>query len=228
MNIKRDIPFILIILFCFLQNPATGYSQGKRGEKKGTYIGVNFNGWYSRYYGEIYYLNRKTSGYGFSVSLGAGQFGKYTADGHTKNWFGRTGIPSSYGETYYKSNNIGIQTEIAYSYQFKIQRAWAIDLGIYAIGGIYHHQFEYDYTGFDDNYNWGKNIAKDQLIEFNCGLGFVLSFVWNISKKMNLVAGGKLPFYFLNPTKLSISKFFDPPLLGVEPMLTIGVRYKLN
>jgi hypothetical protein len=65
-------------------------------------------------------------------------------------------------------------------------------------------------------------------MRINFAFGFEINTSLRISKKAQVVIGISNPFYLLNPNKFGISKAFDPPLLGAEPLLTIGFRYQLS
>lgn len=203
------------------------FSQNRWRTADGDYIGASFHGFYSRYYGEIYYLKRFKNATGISIGICGGEFGDFKADGKTKDWFGHIDY-SDFSGTYYLSNNIGLQIGTSYSYEFDISNIVKIDVGLLLFAGYYNVKHELDYIGFNDEDEWGYHIEKESANQFNMGFGFNANAVILVFKQFRATAGFKLPFYLLNPNHFSIGKFFDPPLLGFEPVLSIGIRYKLN
>ncbi|WP_300663883.1 hypothetical protein [Fluviicola sp.] len=216
--------FRLVLYTSFLIHfTPNGFSQ------KGSYLGTTLNGFPSRYYLEVSFLKLKQSGFGFSVSAEAGQYGQRIFDKKTKDWFGRVYNPKNgIGENYYQTDNKGFQGKFCYFYRFDFSNFVKLDVGFFGILGIYRQKSEFDIMAFDTTGNYVLQIMKERFIRLNCALGFETKFIWKINKKWQFVTGLTFPFYLLNPNKFNISKEFDPPLLGAEPALTIGIRYKLK
>lgn len=215
--IKRKIFLFIICLqafFCFSQ--------------KGKYTGMNVNAFPSRYNADIYFLKRKQSAYGQSFSIGAGQYGERISDNKTKDLFGRKYKSSELGVNYYKTNNLGVQGKYSYSYQFGLNKNINLDLGFCGLIGIYQQKSEFDAFLFDENNKYGLLVVKEKYIRFNIAVGFELEMLWKLSKKWQIVTGLKLPFYVINNNQFGLSKAFDPPLIGMEPIINAGVRYQLH
>ncbi len=210
----------LIFIFLFILQQS-GLSQ------KGIYMGLNLNALVSRFHGDVYYLKRNATGYGHAFSLGTGQYGNRVYDNKTKDLFGRKYINHELGANYYKTNNLGLQGKYSFSYQFIINKVLNIDFGFCGILGIYQQKSEYNIIV----YHQGEaeyEIVPERYVRVNLAIGFEVESVWRLNKKWQMVTGLKLPFYLFNPNDLGISKDFDPVLLGMEPVITLGIRYRLK
>ncbi len=217
MMIVRNL--ILIIIYVNVQ---FGFSQ------KGSYIGINLNAFPSRYFSDFYYLKRMPTGYGYSVSLGGGQYGKRVFDNKTKDLFGRKYRPYELGENYYKTDNAGLQGKYSFSYQFILNKKINLDFGFCGIIGIYRQKSEFDDHLYNEQDKYVYMVVREKFIRINFALGFELETLWKTTKKLQILTGFNLPFYTVNQNNFGILKGFDPPLLGMEPIVNVGIRYQLH
>lgn len=223
-NMKRTT--IILILFLITVNSFI-FAQNRYRIQKGFSIGLNFSGWQSRYFSDVYFQHRFESKFGYFISIGGGQFGNFIADGKTKKWFKHIDYPGLDGITYYKSSNIGVQLSIGVNYEFNIADFLSITPSIYIANILYNRKYEYD--GGYLSYITGKyDIFKGNSLEYNIGLGFNVFSEWIVSKKVRLLTGFQIPFYLLNPYKLDVSNQTHQPLRGTDPILTFGIKYNFK
>jgi len=217
MKINKIIMILILFfvhLYCFAQ--------------KGSFIGVNMNGWASRYFGDIYYNNHFDSNFGCTFSFGFGQLGERVYDNKTKDILGRTFDNEEKGKHFYKTSNIGGNFKSGLTYQFNFHRIIKLEIGAYIIFAVYQQKSSYDnYDTIVMNTHY-QDIVHARFTRLNFAFGFEINMLLRISKRINFLFGISNPFYLFNPNHFSISKSFDPPLLGAEPLLSLGFRYQIG
>lgn len=203
------------------------FAQNRYKIQKGYAMGLNFNGWQSRYFGDIYFQHRLASKVGYFIALELGQFGNFIADGKAKKWFGHIDYPGMDGETYYKSTNYGTQITIGVNYEFNVANFLSITPSLYIINGLFTRKSEYD--GGHLSYITGQYDAyKESFTEYNFALGYNTFLEWIVSKRIRILTGFKLPFYLLNPHKLDVSNQTHHPIRGADFVLVFGIKYNFK
>ncbi len=206
--------FLVIRLNCFCQKTEN--------------IGIQYYSWSSRNFLEFTYHRANSTRKGLEIGVGVGQYGKRIFDNKTKDIFGLTYDNWGHGVNYYKQSNLGCHLRLEGSFTFVLSRKIENVSGFFIQSAFYNQQVEQDaYRNYYQD-TTDLIIQKYSNLRINFALGLASKFQFKISKKLFVSAGLQLPFYILNADKLEISKFFDPPMLGTEPNLSIGLTYRIN
>lgn len=195
---------------------------------KGVAVNLEFHKWDVKTMADLSFVKTFKNHLVLTTGISVGQFGNYIADRKTKNWYGNVQIPSFYGKSFYKSSDIGGQVNLRVGYIFILNKIFRFELNFGCVLGVYSHEHEYDYDGYDENFVWGYYIAKESSPQINFGFGFDSKFLIRLVKQMHATIGISMPYYIINQNDLDVSKNFNPPLLGLSPTATIGLRYSFK
>ncbi len=196
--------------------------------QRSNWIGLNYNTWSSRNFGELSYSHRNHSNYGETLSFGFGQLGKRIYDNKTKDVFGLTYSPDGHGFTYYIQGNVGGYAKILFDYQYELNRFVAINPGFLVQLETYKKTVEQDIV-VNSYPNYVETaVQKSSAVHYNFAFGFNVLSYFRLSKRTRLLVGVELPFHVLNPNKYNVDALFDPPMLGLEPYLKFGIIYKVK
>lgn len=222
------------LYFLFLIFFNSGYSQS------GKFINVTVKSSGVNFLGEVSFEKNKKDGFGIEYILGCGNLGSRMYDGKTKDLYGRTfkliDVPyklNSFGKqsfTYLNINHVGFYVGVTFNYSHEINRKLVFTSGISPKTYLYKESVQYDYAKYDLEQNKyvsvNSNFTKNHL-----GLSFSYEGVLNyaITKKMRIQLGLALPFYFMLTNKYySESNINEPLMIGLEPLLVLGLKVKIN
>lgn len=212
--------FLVIIVLLISE---TSFSQ------KGTFLSASYNFFASRSFGEIAIQKRKANGYSFSFALGFGELGKRMYNNKTKDLFGRTFSPYDYGKTFFYMQNRGVNFSVSYNYQFELSKIIRIEVGFSPLLEFYQQYYTSDLN---------QQLYVDGILEdvdneathyhVNFAFGFNVNSTFRVAKKSYILLGINMPFHVLNKDKFPVSKYFDAPLLGFEPVFRLGYVHKIG
>jgi hypothetical protein len=192
---------------------------------KGDAIHLEFNKWDTKTFVDLSFVKTFKNHLVTTTGISMGQYGDFVADGKTKNWYGNAQIPE-YPLYTYLSSDIGGQAHFRVGYLFCLNRIFDFELNFGGALGVYDHKTE-SHSKYSE-LNYGEFVQSKRTIQINFGFGFDSKFLIRFSKKLYATIGVAMPFYVVNQDGLPIGKRFNPPLLGMSPSATIGVRYKFK
>lgn len=199
MTFKRPMKFIFFTVILWgLNSNAQVHSK----TVKGNAIHLEFNKWDTKTFVDLSFVKTFKNHFVLTTGVSIGQFGNYIADGETKNWYRNIQIPRFYGKSYYKSSDIGGQVHLRAGYIFCLNKTFDFELNFGCVLGMYNHEHEYDYDGYDDNFVWGYYIVKKRSPQINFGFGFDSKFLIRLAKQMYATIGIAMPYYVVNQNDL--------------------------
>lgn len=226
---------IFLFIFCF----ASTISKAQKNQ----FIDFKIQTTIPKILGEVTYSKTKRNGFGVEYLFGGGLYGQRTYDGKTKDLLGKTYKPESnipysvdkHGTifSYLRIKHIGFHVGFGLLYIHEFNPKWHLRTSFQSKIHVYKEFLAYDYPKYD--FNESNYIPVDTLFSVN-HVGLSIAYSGDIDYKINrnysIFFGVILPFYMtiLNTYYFpNISyDFRNPLMLGLEPMIFIGARYKFK